>query len=101
MRGIVLRYDRLKAHGFIISTEDETLPDMFVCPSFILKEKHCRFLLAGQAVEFDPAGVGTDRPQAHNVRFIPPITIARQVSDTLAHDEPATSAKLKGREVQS
>jgi cold shock CspA family protein len=75
MFGTVIKYDRLKAYGFIVS-DDENLPDFFVCPKFINRDKHHRFLLPGQRVEFDPVDIDT-KPQAQNVRVIP-VTIAIQ-----------------------
>lgn len=83
MFGTVLQYDRIRAYGFIVSDEEDT-PDFFVCPAFIQKEKHRKYLIHGQRVEFDPVGIDTDKPQAQNVRLVSPITIARQVGDKAA-----------------
>jgi len=78
MFGTVIKYDRVSAYGFIVS-DDPTLPDFFVCPKFIDRDRHHRFLVPGQRVEFDPVDLDT-KPQAHNVRVVP-VTIAWQVSD--------------------
>jgi cold shock CspA family protein len=77
MLGTVIKYDRISAHGFIVS-DDPALPDFFVCPKFIDRDRHHRLLVPGQRVEFDPVDVDT-RPKAHNVRVIPS-DIARRAS---------------------
>jgi cold shock CspA family protein len=78
MFGTVTKFDRIKGYGFIVS-DDPALPDFFVIPKFIDCDRHHRFLVRGQRVEFDPVDVDT-KPQAHNVRVVP-ITIAIQRSD--------------------
>jgi cold shock CspA family protein len=77
MLGTVIKYDRISGYGFIVS-DDPTLPDFFVCPRFIDADRHHRFLVPSQRVEFDPVDVAT-KPKALNVRVIP-TTIARQTS---------------------
>ena len=78
MLGTVIKYDRISAYGFIVS-DDPTLPDFFVCPRFIDADRHHRFLVLGQRVEFDPVDVAT-KPKALNVHVIP-TTIAIQRSE--------------------
>jgi cold shock CspA family protein len=85
VQGIVAKYDRLKAFGFIVP-DDPTLPDFFVCPKFISAERHCRFLIAGQRVEFEPIQDG-ERNVAHNVRVVP-LTIAIQRSGNVVGGKP-------------
>jgi cold shock CspA family protein len=82
MTGVVIKYDRLAAYGFILP-DDPTLPDFFVCPKFIDADKPRRFLVVGQRVEFTPVDTETAKPQAHNVRVLP-MTIARQVGEHTA-----------------
>ena len=77
MFGIVTKYDRVSAYGFILP-DDPAQPDFFVCPKLIIADKHHRFLVPGQRVEFDPVEVD-GKTQAHNVRVIP-VIIARQTS---------------------
>jgi cold shock CspA family protein len=75
MLGTVTKYDRVKGYGFILP-DDANLPDFFVCAKFIDSNRHLRFLIPGQRVEFtpiDPDG----RSQAHDVRVLP-TTIAVQ-----------------------
>jgi len=79
MLGTVTRYNRVEAWGFILP-DDETLPDQFVIPKFIVSEP--RFLMPGWRVEFTPVEVD-GRAQAHNVRIISR-PIARQFSDSAA-----------------
>lgn len=83
MLGTVTKYDRVKGYGFIVP-DDAALPDFFVCPKFIDANKHHRFLIPGQRVEFDPVDVDT-KPVASNVHVIP-TTIARQVNAPVAGD---------------
>jgi cold shock CspA family protein len=69
MLGTCIRYDRVRAFGFI-APDNEDLPDFFVCPKLIVSEKnHRRYLLPGFRVEFEPFDV-EGRPQARNVRII-------------------------------
>lgn len=69
MLGTVTKYDRVAGYGFIVP-DDNTLPDYFVCPSFIVSEsKRCRFLLPGWRVEFTPFDLD-GKTQAHDVRII-------------------------------
>jgi len=75
MLGTVSKYNRLKAYGWIVS-DDPTLPDFFVCPKLMDCDKHQRFLIVGQRVEFEPANIDT-QPEARHVRKLP-MTIARQ-----------------------
>lgn len=84
MFGTVAKYDRMKGYGFILP-DDASLPDFFVCPKLIDANRHFRFLIPGQRVEFDPVDVST-KPAAHNVRVLP-TTIARQTSDTAVRHE--------------
>ena len=82
MEGIVLQYIRQTGWGFI-RPDSTDVPDCFVCHRFIVAEsKFQRYLKAGQRVEFDAVDTDT-KPQAHNVRVIYPITIARQVGGAL------------------
>jgi cold shock CspA family protein len=80
MFGTVIKYDRITAIGWILP-DDETLPDFFVIPKFMIADRHHRFLLPGWRVEFDPIDAD-GKPQAHNVRVIQR-TIARQTSGVL------------------
>jgi cold shock CspA family protein len=80
MFGTVLHYDRILGYGWIVADQEDT-PDFFVCPAFIQKKRHHKYLTKGQRVEFDPVGIDTDRPQAQNVRLVTPVTIARQVGE--------------------
>jgi len=82
MLGTVVHYNRLASYGFI-TPDDPTLPDHFVCATFINADKPRRFLIVGQRVEFDPVATDTAKPQAHNVRVIP-TTIAIQRSAPVA-----------------
>lgn len=78
MYGICVKFDRVGRWGFITS-EDVTLPDVFVHATEIVGTKAQRFLVVGQKVEFEPCDDGTDRPIAKNVRKFP-FTIAIQRS---------------------
>ena len=82
MFATVSKYNRAVGFGFIVP-DDDSLLDFFVCPKFINNDKHHRFLVVGQLVEFDPIDI-EGKPQAHNVRIVYPFTIARQVSDKAA-----------------
>lgn len=78
MLGTTIKYDRVKGYGFILP-DDETMPDFFVLPRFIVEHRSRRFLMAGWRVEFDPVEVDGN-PQAHNVRIITrPIAIQRSI----------------------
>jgi len=77
MFGTVTKYDRIRGFGFIVADEPN-LPDFFVCAKFIDANKHRRFLIVGQRVEFTPIDADTDRPVANPVRPIFPVTIAVQ-----------------------
>lgn len=80
MLGTVIKYDRVSAYGFIVA-DDESLPDFFVIPKFIIGDRHHRFLMAGWRVEFDPVDVES-KPQAHNVRILfRPIAVQRSASN--------------------
>jgi cold shock CspA family protein len=79
VKGECVSYDRAHGFGFVISTENPDMPNFFVHCSFIEGRKPLRFLRVGQQVEFTPAAVDTDRPQAHNVKKFP-ITVAIQRS---------------------
>lgn len=82
MFGSVSVYNRPKGFGFILP-DDNNLPDFFVCAKFInTANKHHKFLVPGQRVEFDPVDVDT-KPAAHNVRIIGPQIIAKQVGGAL------------------
>lgn len=68
MLGTTIKYDRVKGYGFILP-DDESMPDFFVLPRFIVEHRSRRFLMAGWRVEFHPVEV-EGNPQAHNVRII-------------------------------
>jgi len=85
MFGTVSQFNRLKGYGFIVSDEP-TLPDFFTCSKFIEAEKHRRFFLPGQRVEFTPIDADTDHPIAKPVRIVGSFTIARQISEDVKHD---------------
>jgi cold shock CspA family protein len=84
MFGKCLKFHRESGYGFILSTDDPTLPDIFVHFSDIQKTQvwNRRFLLPGFKVEFDleMENGGDERAFARNVRVIPPLTVARQTS---------------------
>jgi cold shock CspA family protein len=66
MIGTVIKYDRARSFGFIL-TDDPELPDYFVCAPFILGKQ--RWLMPNWVVEFTP--VETDKGfEAHDVRVI-------------------------------
>jgi len=78
--GTCLQYSRQTGWGFI-RPDSSDLPDYFVCFRFIeAASKFERYLKAGQRVEFVPFDTDT-KPQAHHVKIIRPIIVARQVSD--------------------
>jgi cold shock CspA family protein len=80
MEGVVLNYNRQTGWGFIRPDSTE-IPELFTCWKFIeAATKFERFLNPGQRVEFDAVDTDT-KPQAHHVRVIRPITIARQVGE--------------------
>lgn len=80
MQGTVVNYNRQQGWGFI-RPDDTDVPDCFVRFKWIqAPTKFERFLKPGQRVDFIPAELDV-KPQAHDVRVIPPITIARQTSD--------------------
>jgi cold shock CspA family protein len=79
MFGTVSKYDRVKGYGFILP-DDQSLPDFFTCAKLVDANRHHRFLIPGQRVEFDPVDLET-RPAAHNVRVVSAPTgekVARQ-----------------------
>jgi cold shock CspA family protein len=82
MLGTCLKFNRAKGYGFLISTEDPTLPDIFVHFRDIQHTQtwNRRFLLPGFKVAFDLEFEDAEetRALAKNVRVIPPLTIARQ-----------------------
>lgn len=87
MFGKCLKFDRAKGFGFLVSTEDPTLPDVFVHFSNIEYNETWkrRFLLPGMKVQFDLEdrtidSAGEEKLNAKHVRVIPPITIAIQRS---------------------
>jgi cold shock CspA family protein len=85
MFGTVAKYNRQRAFGFIVpdsidGKSTDELPDFFVCPKFIDANRHLKFLVPGQRVEFDPVDINTTRPYATNVKVIGPTTIARQTN---------------------
>jgi cold shock CspA family protein len=75
MLGTVTRYNRVEAWGFILP-DDETLPDYFVIPKFIISKPP--FLMPGWRVEFTPVEEDGNY-RAHDVRVIAK-TITRQTS---------------------
>jgi len=76
MLGTVIKFDRVKGYGFILP-DDETLPDFFVLPKFIMEPRCRRFLFAGWRVEFDAVTI-EENPQAHNVKILSrPVAIQR------------------------
>jgi cold shock CspA family protein len=78
MEGTVLKYNRQTGWGFIRPDSPDS-PDFFVCYKFVeAASKFERYLKPGQRVQFDAVDPDT-KPQAHHVRLISPITIARQV----------------------
>jgi cold shock CspA family protein len=81
MLGTVTMFDRVRGFGFILP-DDETLPDFFTAPKFILEPKCRRFLMAGWRVEFSPVDID-GAPQAHGVKIISR-TIAAQRSAPVA-----------------
>jgi len=88
MQGTCLQFDRPKGYGFILAdpSENPLLPDVFCHFSAIQQTPvwKRRFLVPGFrvefSVEFEPGDVDEEHPRAVNVRVIPPLTIARQVS---------------------
>jgi cold shock CspA family protein len=93
MQGTVVRYDRTKGFGFI-TPADPSLPDFFVHVSDVVAaNKHLRFLVVGQPVEFDPTAIDT-KPKATNVRRLP-MTVARQVSEAVAAAEAKAGDGVK------
>jgi cold shock CspA family protein len=87
MLGTCLKFDRVRGFGFLLSTEDPTLPDIFFHVRDIKPSPtwNRRFLLPGFKVEFDFEFEDADetRAIAKNVRVIPPLTIARQTGGVL------------------
>jgi cold shock CspA family protein len=86
MFGTCIKFDRSKGYGFLLPTDDPTLPDVF-CHFSVIEPTTLwrrRFLLPGLRiqfdVEFDAADIGHERPRAKNVRVIPPVVIAIQRS---------------------
>src|SRR5579862_2337866 len=69
MLGKVIKYDRIAGYGFIVSDQQDDLPDFFVLPKFIEADRHHRFLVPGWRVEFEPFDID-GKPQAHHVRVI-------------------------------
>ena len=86
MQGKCLKFHRDRGFGFIASTDDPTLPDIFVHFSDITPSPvwSRQFLLPGMTVEFVPVDSPTeafpDRLRASNTRVIGAITIAVQRS---------------------
>jgi len=84
MFGQCARFDRARGFGFIIPTDDPTLPDIFVHFSAIEHNEvwRRRFLLPGMRVQFDiePEESNPDRFRATHVRVVAPVTIAVQRS---------------------
>jgi cold shock CspA family protein len=86
MQGTCIRFDRARGFGFIVSSDDPTLPDIFYFYNDIEHNDHWRrrFLLPGIRVQFDaepePTENDPDRLRAKHVKVIPPITIAIQRS---------------------
>jgi cold shock CspA family protein len=86
MIGKCLKFDRAKGFGFVVSTDDPTLPDIFVHFSDIERDQvwNRRFLLPGMMVRFDLESDATDADQerlaAKHLHVIPPILIAVQRS---------------------
>lgn len=96
MEGTVLKYNRQTGWGFI-RPDSPDFPDFFVCYKFVeATSKFERYLKPGQRVQFDPVEIDT-KPQAHNVRVVPPITIGRRTSEAVAegsHDPAPVSSKV-------
>jgi cold shock CspA family protein len=84
MLGTCVQFTRLRGFGFLMSSEDPTLPDIFchvsdIEPSPLWRRK---FLLPGMKVQFNVESDATeqdpDRLRAKNIQVIAPIVIAAQ-----------------------
>ena len=85
MFGTLVKFERGKGFGFIVSDDDPLLPDIFVHFSEIQPSQYWsrKFLLPNMNLEFDldvnpKATSDDDRLRAKNARVIAPVTIAVQ-----------------------